>query len=76
MSKTVTAIRFEPEEKEWIEAFANLNGVTFSAQVRQWALERLEDEMDSRDLQKAVADSDVDDKGIGIVELMDTYGIA
>ncbi|MDR1421848.1 MAG: DUF6290 family protein [Coriobacteriales bacterium] len=76
MSKTMTAIRFEPEEKEWIGAFANLNGVTFSAQVRQWTLERLEDEMDARDLQKAIAETDVDDEGISIVELMDTYGIA
>jgi hypothetical protein len=76
MSKTVTAIRFEPDEKDWIEAFANLNGVTFSAQVRQWTLERLEDEMDSRDLQKAIASSRADDKGIGIAELMDKYGIA
>ncbi len=47
MAKTASAIRFEPEEKEWITAFAKMNGSTFSAQVRQWTLERLEDELDA-----------------------------
>ena len=51
---TPSAIRCEPEEKAWITAFAEMNGITFSAQIRQWALERLEDEMDARDL-KATA---------------------
>jgi hypothetical protein len=76
MGKTVSAIRFEPEEKEWIGAFANLNGKSFSAQVREWTLERLEDEMDARDLLNAIKASDSDDKGIGIAELMQTYDIA
>ena len=51
---TASAIRFEPDEKEWISAFAEMNGTTFSAQVRQWTLERLEDEMDARDLKAAI----------------------
>ena len=55
---TPSAIRFEPEEKEWISAFAEMNGITFSAQVRQWALERLEDEMDARDLKQALESDD------------------
>jgi hypothetical protein len=76
MSKTVSAIRFEPEEKEWIGAFADLNGQSFSAQVREWTLERLEDEMDARDLLDAIKMSDPGDKGIGITELMQTYDIA
>lgn len=58
MAMTASAIRFEPEEKEWISAFAEMNGITFSAQVRQWALERLEDEMDARDLKKALEEDD------------------
>ena len=49
MAMTASAIRFEPNEKEWIAAFAEMNGSTFSAQVRQWTLERLEDELDARD---------------------------
>jgi hypothetical protein len=56
MSKTVSAIRFEPHEKEWITAFAAINGKSFSAQVREWVLERLEDELDARDLKAAVAE--------------------
>ena len=58
MAMTASAIRFEPEEKEWISAFAEMNGITFSAQVRQWALERLEDEMDARDLKLALESDD------------------
>lgn len=58
MAMTASAIRFEPDEKEWINAFAKMNGTTFSAQVRQWTLERLEDEMDARDLKKAIEEDD------------------
>lgn len=58
MVMTASAIRFEPNEKEWISAFAKMNGTTFSAQVRQWTLERLEDEMDARDLKKAIEEDD------------------
>ena len=54
MAMTASAIRFEPNEKEWIAAFAEMNGSTFSAQVRQWTLERLEDELDARDLSQAI----------------------
>ncbi|MDR1183894.1 MAG: DUF6290 family protein [Coriobacteriales bacterium] len=75
MSRTVSAIRFAPEEKEWIGAFANMNGKSFSAQVREWTVERLEDEMDARDLLDAIKMSDPNDKGIGVVELMQTYDI-
>lgn len=58
MSKEVTAVRFEPEEKEWIATFAKLYGNSFSGQVRRWTLERLEDEMDARDLAQALAEDD------------------
>lgn len=58
MAMTASAIRFEPEEKSWITAFAEMNGTTFSAQVRQWTLERLEDEMDERDLSMAIDEDD------------------
>lgn len=51
-----SAIRFNSEEKEWITAFANMNGNTFSKQVRLWVLERLEDELDARDLKQAIAE--------------------
>ncbi|WP_241156035.1 type II toxin-antitoxin system RelB family antitoxin [Adlercreutzia sp. ZJ154] len=55
MAMTASAIRFEQDEKEWINTFAQLNGNSFSAQVRQWTLERLEDEMDAYDLKMAIA---------------------
>lgn len=58
MAMTASAIRFEPDEKEWITAFAKMNGTTFSAQVRQWTLERLEDEMDARDLKATMEEDD------------------
>ena len=58
MAMTASAIRFEPEEKEWITAFAKLSGKTFSAQVREWTLERLEDELDARDLLDAISHDD------------------
>ena len=35
-----------------------MNGSTFSAQVRQWTLERLEDELDARDLAQALEEDD------------------
>jgi hypothetical protein len=78
MGKLVSAIRFEPEEKEWIETFAAVNGRSFSAQVRAWTLQGLEDELDARDLKLAVDESRADssDTGIGVDELITKYGIA
>ena len=58
MTKQIAAVRFEPEDKEWIAAFAKMNDKTFSAQVREWALERLEDEMDAFDLKAALEQDD------------------
>ena len=76
MSMSASAIRFEPEEKEWIKTFAKMNGNSFSSQVRQWALERLEDELDARDLLDAIKTNDKNDSGITINELMEKYDIA
>ncbi|MCL2654358.1 MAG: DUF6290 family protein [Coriobacteriia bacterium] len=76
MSKSVAAIRFEPEEKDWINSFAQMNGLSFSAQVRAWVLECLEDELDARDLKLAVEASEADptDVGISINEFAEKYG--
>lgn len=35
-----------------------MNGMSFSAQARQWTLERLEDELDARDLEAAIEHDD------------------
>jgi predicted DNA-binding protein len=58
MAMAVKAIRFAPEESEWVEAFAEMQGKSFSALVREWVLERIEDELDTRDLQEAIAQDD------------------
>ena len=63
MPMTVSAIRFAPEEKEWIAAFADMNGKSFSAQVREWALE---DEMDAYELKAAIEESRRDPGDVGI----------
>ncbi|MDR0499690.1 MAG: DUF6290 family protein [Coriobacteriales bacterium] len=57
MSMTVSAVRFDPEEKEWISSIAAKNGKSFSSQVREWALERLEDELDALDLAAAIKEN-------------------
>lgn len=76
MSMITSAIRFQPEEKEWITAFANVNGKSFSAQVREWTLEKLEDEMDARDLAEAIEESAADptDTGISLSDFAKKYG--
>lgn len=58
MVMTSSVIWFAPEEKARITAFAEMNDNTFSAQVRQWTLERLEDEVDARDLLIAIEEDD------------------
>ena len=68
MAMVASAIRFEQEQKEWINAFAETNGKSFSGQVREWVLDRLEDEMDARDLIDAI-ESSKDDPGTPFVEL-------
>ena len=74
MAKTVSAIRFTPEEKEQISAFAALSGKSFSAQVREWTLERLEDELDARELSLAVEQARKDnDEGNLWSEVKDIY---
>lgn len=75
MAMTASAIRFAPEEKEWITSFAEMNGITFSAQVRQWALERLEDELDARDLKEAVEVND-GESGVSWDEAKRNLGLA
>ena len=78
MSMAVSAVRFEPHEKEWIESFAAMNGLSFSAQVRRWALERLEDELDAHDLRLAVEEARANpaDTGVPLDEIMTKHGLA
>ena len=47
---TATAIRFADDEREWIQAFADFTGQTFSEVVRESVLERIEEAADSEAL--------------------------
>ena len=58
MAMAASSIRFEPQEKELIQSFAKAKGTTLSALIREWVLERLEDEMDARDLLEAIREDD------------------
>lgn len=42
MAMSATAIRFADEERDWIQAYANVLGESFSEFVRESALERVE----------------------------------
>ena len=50
MAMTATAIRFADDEREWIQAFADFTGQTFSEVVRESVLERIEEAADSEAL--------------------------
>ena len=54
MTTSTSTISFNKQEREWITTFAKLNSLTFSEQVRSWTLERLEDELDAKDLKDAL----------------------
>ena len=53
-----TTIRFEPEEKSWIQAYADFVGRTFSDVVREAALEAVEAAADRQAYQDALAADD------------------
>lgn len=46
MAMETTAIRFAPEEKSWIQSYADFCGKTFSDVVREAVLEKVEDAAD------------------------------
>ena len=58
MAMEVTTIRFEPEEKSWIQAYADFTGRTFSDVVREAALEMVEDAADRQAYEDALAADD------------------
>jgi predicted DNA-binding protein len=58
MAMPASAIRFAQEEREWIDSFAAMNGKSFSTQVRDWVRERIEDELDTKDLLQAITEDD------------------
>lgn len=58
MAMETTAIRFAPEEKSWIQSYADFCGKTFSDVVREAVLEKVED---AADLEAYTAALEADD---------------
>lgn len=58
MAMEATTIRFEAEEKSWIQAYADLAGMTFSEVVRKAALSMVEDAVDVQAYAEAISDDD------------------
>ena len=58
MAMDATTIRFEPEEKSWIQAYADFVGRTFSDVVREAALEAVGAAADRQAYQDALAADD------------------
>ena len=56
MAMSSTAIRFAPEEREWIQAYADFEGKSFSEVVREAILERIEDAADVEAYNQALAE--------------------
>ena len=55
---TATAIRWKPEEKNWVQNCAAFEGVTFSEFVRNAVLEKVEDMADIQAYNEAISDDD------------------
>lgn len=46
MAMKAIAVRFEEEEKDWIQSYASVLGISFSEFVRSAALEKVEEAAD------------------------------
>ena len=55
---TATAIRWKPEEKDWVQNCAEFEGVTFSEFVREAVFEKIEDMADIEAYNEALRDDD------------------
>lgn len=58
MAMNSTAIRFAPEEREWIQSYADFMGKSFSEFVRETVLEKVEDAADLQAYKEALAEDD------------------
>ena len=58
MAMNATVIRFDEGEKEWIQSYADVLGISFSEFVRNAALEKVEDAADIKAYNEALADDD------------------
>lgn len=58
MAMVTTGIRFAPEEKDWIQAYADFCGRSFSDVVREAVLEKVEEAADIEAYNQAIAEDD------------------
>lgn len=58
MAMSATAIRFAPEEKRWIQSYADFCGKTFSDVVREAILEKVEEAADLEAYREALEQDD------------------
>ncbi|WP_172135911.1 type II toxin-antitoxin system RelB family antitoxin [Adlercreutzia sp. ZJ473] len=58
MAMEATAVRFAPEEKAWIQSYADFCGKTFSDVVREAALEKVEEAVDLEAYAQALEEDD------------------
>lgn len=58
MAMSATAIRFDEGEKDWIQSYASILGISFSEFVRNAALDKVEEAADIEAYNEALADDD------------------
>lgn len=58
MAMSATAIRFDEGEKDWIQSYASILGMSFSEFVRSAALDKVEEAADIKAYNEALADDD------------------
>ena len=58
MAMSVTAIRFDDGEKDWIRSYANVLGMSFSEFVRSATLDKIEEETDIKAYNEALMGDD------------------
>ena len=58
MAMSATAIRFEESEKDWIQSYASVLGMSFSEFVRSAALDKVEEAVDIKAYNEALMEDD------------------
>lgn len=58
MAMSATAIRFDEYEKDWIQSYASVLGMSFSEFVRSAALDKVEEAADIKAYNEALMEDD------------------
>lgn len=75
MSSETLTVRMDSTEKELIAKYAEMFGYSSSEFMRKSTLERIEDELDLRDWDKAKAEYDKNPVSFSLEEVMEEFGI-